>query len=66
MSSQPETAILNLKSAIFNVDAPVAQLDRASDYESADWRFESSRAYLHKVQSVKDMKPKCKSSMLNT
>ncbi len=27
-------------------DAPVAQLDRASDYGSEGWRFESSRVYL--------------------
>ena len=25
--------------------APVAQLDRATDFESVGWRFESSRVY---------------------
>src|SRR2546427_2449159 len=32
--------------AILNGCAPVAQMDRATDYESVGQRFESSRAYL--------------------
>ena len=33
--------------------APVAQLDRASDFESEGWGFESLRAYGNKIKMSK-------------
>ena len=38
--------------------APVAQLDRASDYESGGWEFESLRAHHYSLFSKKTVLPK--------
>ena len=57
--NKKKTIILNLSSLIFNLcfqKAPVAQLDRASDFGSEGWGFESSLGRGCRVSLTSDSK----------
>ncbi len=45
--------VLSDRDLFLILDAPIAQLDRASDYGSEGWGFDSSWAYLLKAIDLK-------------